>query len=450
MTEKFNLAANVMLSRRLKNLLRIDENVEIDISYITCAEYQLFIDEMLKVGKHRQPDHWTTDRFPPGDAKKPIVGVRGSYAEEFCKWLTQQHLAQDFRYRLPNLAEIQQIMVTQEAAQEFIRCWYREGENNIIELPQKQCKEHLAKICDTDIKGIHYLISLFDFNRILHIATKLQQSAYDFKHEEIIKFIRAIYSYDSNNFISAKLLSSVNDLWKNFDSTTALKLNHTFDQSKIAKVFHQAVTDVLLQIEKNTLNNLSKYPERLDNQRRINYESIRDAKLRLQLAEKHTIQTTEEIFIPIHSRDFIRELDWVEIESRLPEFVDELFELKSQGELVQYNIQRIPELKEDIKYIRTCEFALDETIADAKFREEELEKAKDRDEKLRDQIPHARNLLEVSHYYLLFICVLSNYLGKREFKEEILNLYLFCVLIDERRAGRLPSWEGIRIVRERI
>jgi hypothetical protein len=27
-------------------LLRIDDHVEIDMSYITCAEYQLFIDEV--------------------------------------------------------------------------------------------------------------------------------------------------------------------------------------------------------------------------------------------------------------------------------------------------------------------------------------------------------------------------------------------------------------------
>ena len=32
-------------------LLRIDEKVEIDMSYITCAEYQLFIDEKLKAGE---------------------------------------------------------------------------------------------------------------------------------------------------------------------------------------------------------------------------------------------------------------------------------------------------------------------------------------------------------------------------------------------------------------
>jgi len=74
MTERFRLAANVLLKRRLNNLVRIDNNVEIDRDYITCGEYQLFIDEMRPAGKNRQPDHWTAERFPPEDARKPITG----------------------------------------------------------------------------------------------------------------------------------------------------------------------------------------------------------------------------------------------------------------------------------------------------------------------------------------------------------------------------------------
>ncbi|NES19512.1 MAG: hypothetical protein F6K41_11415, partial [Symploca sp. SIO3E6] len=71
MIERFQLAANVLLSRRRNNLVRIDDNVEIDLSYITCAEYHLFIDEKRQAGENRQPDHWKNYRFPPGDARKP-------------------------------------------------------------------------------------------------------------------------------------------------------------------------------------------------------------------------------------------------------------------------------------------------------------------------------------------------------------------------------------------
>ena len=52
MTEKFRLAANMLLKRRLNNLVRIDNNVEIDRSFITCAEYQLFLDDMRQKDKN--------------------------------------------------------------------------------------------------------------------------------------------------------------------------------------------------------------------------------------------------------------------------------------------------------------------------------------------------------------------------------------------------------------
>jgi hypothetical protein len=33
---------------------------------------------------------------------------------------------------------------------------------------------------------------------------------------------------------------------------------------------------------------------------------------------------------------------------------------------------------------------------------------------------------------------------------EIYPLYVFLVLLDERQSGRIPAWESIRIVRERV
>jgi hypothetical protein len=34
--------------------------------------------------------------------------------------------------------------------------------------------------------------------------------------------------------------------------------------------------------------------------------------------------------------------------------------------------------------------------------------------------------------------------------KEIYPLYVYLVLLDERQAGRIPAWESIRIVRERV
>jgi predicted NACHT family NTPase len=101
-SDLFKLTAEVKLARRLNRLIRIDEKTEIDNSLITCAEYQLFIEEKRNNRENRQPDHWRSYQFPQGDAAKPILGVRASDAEEFCQWLADRGTAQ---YRLATSVE---------------------------------------------------------------------------------------------------------------------------------------------------------------------------------------------------------------------------------------------------------------------------------------------------------------------------------------------------------
>jgi hypothetical protein len=81
-------------------MIRIDENTYIDDTLVTCAEYQLFIDEMREQGKYFQPDHWTSYKFPEGQARSPVVGVRFKDAETFCKWLTERE-TKEWLFRLP-------------------------------------------------------------------------------------------------------------------------------------------------------------------------------------------------------------------------------------------------------------------------------------------------------------------------------------------------------------
>lgn len=151
MTERFNLAAQVKLSRRLKNLLRIDEQVEIDMSYITCAEYQLFIDEKRTLGENLQPDHWAIDRFPVGDAKKPIVGVRASDAKAFCQWLTEKYANPGFQYRLPTTSEVRE----HPSVEQKIGCWCKDEDITVIadiDLQQWQTwQEDLTQLLDLDL-----------------------------------------------------------------------------------------------------------------------------------------------------------------------------------------------------------------------------------------------------------------------------------------------------------
>ncbi|WP_168163478.1 GUN4 domain-containing protein [Calothrix sp. 336/3] len=92
--EIFNLAVEVKLAKRLNNLVRVDENLEQDRpnSYITCAEYQLFINDR----KYSPPPNWQNHKFRPGDAKKTVTGLNKRDANRFCTWLSGKELKAQF------------------------------------------------------------------------------------------------------------------------------------------------------------------------------------------------------------------------------------------------------------------------------------------------------------------------------------------------------------------
>lgn len=126
--EVARLATEVRLSRRLNRLLRIDEGLEIDTGCITCAEYQLFIDQKRKEGQFHQPDHWPTLRFPDGSAAEPITGIRSSDALDFCEWLNHQYPSHEFKYRIPTFEELKD----NAAAESEVGNWCRSGKKKII------------------------------------------------------------------------------------------------------------------------------------------------------------------------------------------------------------------------------------------------------------------------------------------------------------------------------
>jgi hypothetical protein len=110
--EKLKLAAQVRLIRRLRNFVRINEELEIDNSYITCAEYQLFLDE---TGASSQ-------RFPVGNAKKTMTGISWENALRFCAWLGKWYRSRlgnqlsemAVHYRLPFKEEINQSSINDD------------------------------------------------------------------------------------------------------------------------------------------------------------------------------------------------------------------------------------------------------------------------------------------------------------------------------------------------
>ena len=132
---------------------QIDENIYIKKNLVTCAEYQLFIDEMRGQGKYYQPDHWTSFQFPEGQAHAPILGVRPSDAADFCEWLTGREHGM-WHYRLPTSEEAERYplpssaqsglgyWITGAGEEEFGFAWIGNAPlgANILQLPREHTR----------------------------------------------------------------------------------------------------------------------------------------------------------------------------------------------------------------------------------------------------------------------------------------------------------------------
>jgi len=324
-------------------LLRIDENVEIDMSYITCAEYQLFIDEKLKADEHRQPDHWKSYRFPPGDAQKPITGVRSSDAKEFCEWLTQQQSAPIFKYRLPTVAEVKEHPVPEKQ----VGGWCFDGEQRIIagiETGQKQTWEQ---------KLDEVLVLYRDLNRYLN--------------RDLNRDLNLDLNRDLNRDLNLDLYRDFNrDLYRDLN----LDLNRVLNRD-LNRVLNR---DLNLDLNRVVLN-------------RFLYRDL---------------------YLDLY-RDFNRVLEGQ-------------FKAIEAGKASNFLLLYFPLVPVIVIYHFLS--AVYEAISKNKTALNTINLSRQESEAL-------------SRKYL------DNF-------NKIYPVYVYLVLLDERQAGRIPAWESIRIVRERV
>ncbi len=108
-SEIFKLAAEVKLAKRLNNLVRVDENLEVDNSCITCVEYKLFL---LETG-YKSPQNWQNQNFVKGTAKNIVDDITLEDANQFCVWLSLKDINNQLDklatwYRLPTPKERKQ------------------------------------------------------------------------------------------------------------------------------------------------------------------------------------------------------------------------------------------------------------------------------------------------------------------------------------------------------
>lgn len=106
------LAANVRLNNRLKTLQTLNRQTEITAGWISCAEYQLFVDA---TGGIEYPADCV-----PNKAQQAVLGIKAADAQAFCLWLSQktgQH------YRLPTMSEAQQGITASPQPPYAVWCW---------------------------------------------------------------------------------------------------------------------------------------------------------------------------------------------------------------------------------------------------------------------------------------------------------------------------------------
>ncbi len=148
--DRFRLAAETLLARRLRNMIAVDEGIFVDPGYVSHAEYQLFLEEERALGRYHQPDHWQGFRFPQGYASAPVVGVRSSDAAAFCDWLNARDGA--FAFRLPAPGEMEQyrLGIAENSPGTIVGFWTDHGFERIRPFPHLP-SDYLKNLFESDL-----------------------------------------------------------------------------------------------------------------------------------------------------------------------------------------------------------------------------------------------------------------------------------------------------------
>ena len=82
----------------------IDQRRTIDRHFVTCAEYQRFLDDERGRDAGAPPDHWSSAHFAEGQDHEPALGMRAEDARRFAQWMSRRQES-TATYRLPSPEE---------------------------------------------------------------------------------------------------------------------------------------------------------------------------------------------------------------------------------------------------------------------------------------------------------------------------------------------------------
>jgi hypothetical protein len=102
--ERNRMLTKVQLALRLRRMVRAGD-AYVATSFLTNAEYQLFLDEAARRNDFCQPDHWVLPSYPDGRGAEAVLGLRGTDATRFCSWLNERE-SSGWHYRLPMPGEL--------------------------------------------------------------------------------------------------------------------------------------------------------------------------------------------------------------------------------------------------------------------------------------------------------------------------------------------------------
>lgn len=467
------LAAEVQLSRRVRSLQRIDDQRAIDSSYITCAEYQLFLDSMQVRDKYFQPAHWEDLSFHIDEALKPIAGVEPQDAVVFCGWLTQR-CGGTAHYRLPFDAEARSYPAVPAA----LATWCKDSDKySLVGLDEKNKStvvSGLTKI--TSLPPPHSLAPhpVFGSNRAAELRLELHTNLKAAKeHAKSVNISRsrevANSSLSANqlsrliqHLLSKKFLACLFrirdlavDLVLNLDGSLGLEAFNALSDNNREFLQRSETRSVarssLLEDDLNQVHELIRYRDLdLGFAADLSADVISDVDCALQITEDLELALLKELRCEVIVTLAIELIDIVTLDLALCHIIQAI-DNHDQAKVQQIAQRLIPSLDDSTNDNKQPVHEMLNTI----WRPEAIARLKMRKSWSRTLEYTYLSYQDINenaiglnwHHWLL---PRSQQNGRESRQDKLLDYCWWLKIICARQEGMLQCWEGIRTIREEI
>lgn len=421
MNERQRVIAEALLRRRLRNFVRIDDDIYADTSFITHVEYQMFLDDKQLEGKFYHPDHWLHPQFPKGKGRQPAVGIRPEDSLLFCLWLTE-HIdnlfLENWKYRLPNKGEISSLKITDHLNTKIpAGYWVLDGKTlsfeQIVNTPPKLSQNRVHQYCENDLRFARDR----DIDASLNLNLGLQNTLAQFLDQVFVLIenrpldLTYVATFAKSQDVTADPYPS-----PEFESLLTTITERLYSSKNIGKLVAEINIDQILDLadalDRDLLNSIGTTKSQVEANELADFvHSLSNVIYTAPDSKESSNNDSEDGF---YSK-------WRE---------------KWEREQETYNLI-------DRKYRIETAFNNASNIVVAR------ERALSHLQKLakQSQPKFIRTLLRLILILLASLCA-EKYRKKTLFK--LLELYIDFIILEERINGNLPAFEGIYVVRERL